>query len=48
MLFLGHTSIALGLGLLLDFSLQKKYGSAIGETSIVTGKANTTKKPPHS
>ncbi len=46
MLILGHVSITLGLGLLVDFSLRKKYGSAIGETSVVTRKANTTKKPP--
>ena len=45
MLFLGHASITLGLGLLLDSSLRKKYGSAIGETSVVTRKTDTIKKP---
>ena len=45
MLFLGHASITLGLGALLDFGLQKKYGSAVTERTAVTGKAKTIRKP---
>jgi len=45
MLFLGHASITLGLGSLLDFGLRKKYGSAFADTTAVNGKAKTIRKP---
>jgi hypothetical protein len=44
MFILGHIGITVGVGLIVDFGLRKKYGSAIAGTSTVTGKANTTKK----
>jgi len=44
MFVLGHVGITVGLSLVVDFGLRKKYGRAIGETSAATGKADTIKK----